>query len=253
MTIPRRGVETSGSRVAAAPCSGPLLVLAAVEFEARHLTRRLAQSSHAGAPGTILRTVGPAAAALPRLGGHLAALQPSAVLVVGLAGGCAPDVRSGDIVVGRAVGPTADGEWLTPDGPLIDRALGALRAADLPHHVGRLLTVPGMIAEPAAKAGCWQRHGALAVDMESAHVLAWARGAGFPAVAVRAVGDGPAEPLPPDLLHAIDATGALRSSTILGWVGRPALVSAAYRVWRRSRRALDHLARFLAAFTALRP
>jgi nucleoside phosphorylase len=228
-------------------------VLAAVEFEARHLTRRLALPSHTGRPETVLRTVGPAAAALPRLGGQLAALGPSAVLVVGLAGGCAPDVRSGDLVIGRLVGPTADGEWLAPDGALIERALGALQATGLRHHVGRLLTVPGVVAQPAAKAGCWQRQGALAVDMESAHVLAWARQAGFPAVAVRAVGDGPDEPLPVDLLHAIDATGALRSSAVLGWVGRPTLLGAAYRVWRRSRRALDHLARFLAAYSALRP
>ncbi len=119
--------------------------------------------------------------------------------------------------------------------------------------MGRLLTVSEPMATPAAKAACWQDHGAVAVDMESAPVLRWAREAGIPALAVRAVADGPADPLPRALVTAVDARGRVRPSVLLGWAARPALVGSAWRLWRRSRVALDRLARFLSAFTAVRP
>ena len=182
-----------------------------------------------------------------------AAVGPSAVVSVGLAGGCAPDIRSGELVVGTAVGPGPDGEWLAADEALAARARAALAVARVPHRLGRLLTAGAVIATPRAKAECWTRHGAVAVDMESAHVLAWARAVGVPALAVRVVADGPDEPLPPALLGALGPDGAVRPLALLGWLGRPRLLAAAWRAWRQSAAALDHLARFLAAFAAVRP
>jgi len=233
-----------------------------MDFEIRYLGRRLGltpEPSAVGArttpgrAGAVLRRVGLAAADLPRLAPGLTALRPSGVLIAGLGGGCAPDVRTGEIVVGRPVGPARDGEWLAPDAGLLDRALAALAGAGLPHRVGPLLTGPGTVATAAAKAECWRAHGALAVDMESAHVLRWARDAGLPALAVRAVADGPADVLPPALVQAVDAAGRVRPAAVLGWVARPALAGAAWRTWRQSRTALAHLARFLTAFTHPRP
>ena len=254
MITPPHGVESTGEIVETAPRPGPLLLLVAVEFEARQLARRLGLAREPSTPGpVVLRRVGLAAADLPRLASGLVALRPAGVVVAGLAGGCAPDVRSGEIVVGGATASAADGEWLVPDAALTERALAALAAAGVPYRVGRLLTVPELVTSPAAKAGCWQGRGAVAVDMESAHVLRWAREAGVPALAVRAVADGPADPVPRALLEAVDAGGRLRPSALLGWARHPALVASAWRLWRRSRVALDHLARFLAALTADRP
>jgi adenosylhomocysteine nucleosidase len=234
----------------------------AVEFEARHLARRLGLAGPSSPPGAtaapardalVLQRIGVAAAELPRLAPALTALRPAGILAVGLAGGCAPDVSPGDILVGSRVGSAGDRAWIEPDGELERRALAALAGGSLPHRVGPLLTVPAIVATPGAKADCWRSHGALAVDMESAHVLRWAREAGLPALAVRAVADGPADSLPPDLLRGIDAGGRVRPAAVLGWATRPRLVAAAWQTWRRSRAALDHLARFLAAFAALRP
>jgi adenosylhomocysteine nucleosidase len=228
----------------------------AVEFEARRLARGLALPAAGPSPdgGDLsLRRIGLAATDLPRLGPDVLARRPAAVLVTGLAGGCAPDLTPGEIVVATSVGPTPGGGWLEPAAILVERALGVLRMAGLPHRQGRLLTVPAVVATAADKAECWRGQGAVAVDMESAHVLAWAARVGLPALAVRAVADGPGEGLPPALLRMIGPGGALRGRGILACAARPALAGAAWRLWRRSRTALDRLARFLTAFTDIRP
>jgi adenosylhomocysteine nucleosidase len=217
-----------------------LLVVVAVEFEARYLRR--------GLGGLVPRTVGPGAADLPRVGPALAALRPEAVLVTGLAGGCAPDLAPGELILGSPVGPTADGGWLTPDPILADRARRALAATGRPHRVGRLLTVPAAVSTPAGKAECWRAQGAAGIDMESARVLEWAAQAGLPALAVRAVADGPGDELPAALVAAVRPDGRLAPRVVLGWAARPRLAAAGFRLWRRSRVALDGLVRFLDAF-----
>jgi hypothetical protein len=251
----------SGQALVAASRPGPLLLVVAVDFEARYLAGRLGQAGRPSPPAAngaatrrlVLQRIGVAGTELPRLAPELIALRPAGVLVAGLAGGCAPDVSTGDILIGSRIGSVGDPTWLEPDGDLERQALAALAGGGLPHRVGPLLTVPKIVATPDAKADCWRSHGALAVDMESAHVLRWAREAGLPALAVRAVADGPADSLPPALLRGIDAAGRVRLTTVLGWAIRPPLVAAAWRIRRRSTTALDHLARFLAAFATLRP
>jgi nucleoside phosphorylase len=198
--------------------------------------------------------VGPGAAALDRLDGLAgpgAPSHPTAAFVVGLAGGCGPDLRPGDVVVGDPVagsGGHLDGR---ADPGLRAKAERALMVAGLRFRVGRLLTVDKVVTSPADKAGVFRVHGALAVDMESAHVIAWARRAGVPALAVRAIADGPDDDVPAELLRAVGADGRLRPGAVARLLGRPALVSAAWRLGRRSRRGLESLARFVRAFVDL--
>ena len=199
-----------------------------------------------------VRTVGPGAAALDRLDAPAIWAPPVAVLVTGLAGGCGPGLRPGDVVVGDPV--AVPGAGLEGDGAhpgLRERAVRALDAAGLRYRVGRLLTVDEVVTSPAAKAGLWQARGVLAVDMESAHVLAWARRAGLPALAVRAVTDGPDDEVPRELLRAVGADGRIRPATVAHLLGRPVLVRAAWRLGWRSRQALGSLARFVQAFVDL--
>jgi nucleoside phosphorylase len=199
--------------------------------------------------GLTVRTVGAGASELDRLDATAGGASPRAVLVVGLAGGCEPSLRPGDVVVGD---PVADQDARSrpseADAALRARAVRALDVANLRYRVGPLLTVNVVAATPAEKAGWWRARGALAVDMESAHVMAWARRAGLPAVSVRAIADGPDEEVPPDLLRLVGAGGRVETRAVAGLIVRPALAGAAWRMGRRTRAAMSSLARFVQAF-----
>jgi adenosylhomocysteine nucleosidase len=196
--------------------------------------------------------VGPRAASLDRLDLAQTSRKPAALLVTGLAGGCGPDLRPGDVVVGDPVatpGAELDGDGGDPG--LRGRAVRALDAARLRYRVGRLLTVDELVTSPTAKAQWWRTQGVLAVDMESAHVLAWARRAGIPALAVRAVADGPDDDVPSELFNLVGPDGRIRARDVASLLGRPTLIGAAWRLGRRSRRALGSLARFVRGFVDL--
>jgi adenosylhomocysteine nucleosidase len=195
--------------------------------------------------------VGPGAATLDRLDGVAVpgAADPwSGALVMGLAGACGPDLQPGDVVVGDPVARPDGGPGGRADPALRARAERALEAAGLRYRVGPLLTVDQVVASPAEKARVWEAHRALAVDMESAHVIAWALRAGLPALAVRAVADGPDDEVPAELMRALGADGRIRLATVARLLRRPALVGSSWRLGRRSRRALASLARFVRAF-----
>ena len=220
-----------------------------MEYEARALRRRLRHADGASGTPLTVRTVGIGASGLDELETGLAGERPSAVLATGVAGGLSPDLRPGDLVIAREVGPEPAGTWLSPDPSLVERAIAAARAGGLPARAGRLLTAPSVVATPLSKADAWRRHTALAVDMESLPVLRWAARLGVPALAVRAVADGPAETLPSSVVEAIGTRGGLRPGRVLGWAARPAVALAAWRFWRRSRLALARLGGFLVTFT----
>jgi nucleoside phosphorylase len=220
--------------------------VAGLALEARALARRLPSPSRGE---LILRTVGPGAARLDGLDEVLRSARPGALLVTGLAGGCAPGIAPGDLVIADPVlTPVKGASPRRPDARLRDRAIAAAERAGLAHRVAPLLTVPDVVATAAGKAACWGRHGAVAVDMESAPVLAWAASAGVPAVAVRAVADGPGEGVPAALLAVLDARGRIRPAALSAFLRAPGLAAAAWRLGRRSRRALAGLERFLQAF-----
>jgi len=107
--------------------------------------------------------------------------------LLGVAGGVAPQVQVGDVVVASEV----RGDDVTVSCPTATLLAGALRRAGLRVHVGPIATRPGLTrsAEIAALAA----GGVLAVDMETAPVASAARGRPF--AVVRVVSDTVAAPL----------------------------------------------------------
>ncbi len=160
-----------------------LTVCAPLGVEARALRRGLA-GSHDQAE--VIRTgYGPvrAAAAAARI----AASAPDMLAIGGVGGALISDLRIGDLVVASEV---TDGATTTScaSAPLL---AGELRRAGLAARTGPIATTRHLVragehAELAAT-------GAIAVDMESAPLLAGA--AGRPAVVVRAISDTPGHPV----------------------------------------------------------
>jgi 4-hydroxy-3-methylbut-2-enyl diphosphate reductase len=161
-----------------------LTVYAPLRVEARALRRGLRGAGPWPGTGDI-RVVragyGPrrAAAAAARLAGA----GPGPLAVGGVAGGLTGDLRTGDIVVASEV---TDGTTRVacPTAPLL---AGELRRAGLRVKVGPIATVDRLLR--AGQHAALAAAGAIAVDMESAPLLA---GAGaVPAVVVRAISDTP--------------------------------------------------------------
>jgi adenosylhomocysteine nucleosidase len=61
------------------------------------------------------------------------------------------------------------------------------------------------------KAQLWQDTAALAVDMESATIVAWAAGLGLPAIVIRGVSDTADHGIPAALAEVVDGDGRTRA------------------------------------------
>jgi adenosylhomocysteine nucleosidase len=179
-----------------------VLVLTAIDVEARALARHLGLAPvpgstfpHFSAGALELATVGLRGA---RLTERAAAWHvPELVVSAGACGALDPALSMGALVVPTVVlGP--DGlRWPTATLPRLAPA-------------GALLTVGDVIESAAQKARLWMETGALAVDMESAAILAWARQRGVPGAVVRGVSDDAERGIPAALAAAVGEDGRVR-------------------------------------------
>ena len=230
-----------------------ILILTAVELEARALARRLELPAITILPfpayGRGLLRVAPVglragllATRWPRL---LAGLNQPLVVSAGVCGALAPDLSAGDLVLPESVlGP--DGERLNVTPTRHRQALELAGSA----RVGVLATSRDVVATTEAKAALFARTGALAVDMESSLILTHAAGAGCPALVVRGVSDTAAESLPPELVDLVSPAGKLRPVRALALLARPRVLPRALALRQATRRALAAVARVLAALAA---
>lgn len=230
-----------------------ILVLTAAELEARRLARELELPPLEGLPfpafgrGRVrLAPVGLRAGLLAARWEALAApLDRPLVVSAGVCGGLHPALRAGDLVLPESVmGPSGELHNVTPS-----RHRDALVHAGPLARTGTLVTTAEIVAAPEAKAELYARTGALAVDMESAVILARAVGAGCPTLVVRGVSDAADEHLPLELVGLLTPEGRLQARRALALgVKRPAVLPRALVLGRATRRALGAVARVLAGF-----
>jgi 4-hydroxy-3-methylbut-2-enyl diphosphate reductase len=170
--------------------SSTLTVCAPLRVEARALRRGL--DAMAGtAQARVVRTgYGPSRAAAAAA--RIAAAGPQVLAVGGVAGALTDDLKIGDLVVATEVMAAGSSSSPTvvscPSAPLL---AGELRRAGLTVRAGRIATVAHLVRD--GQHAALAASGAIAVDMESAPLLAGA--AGGPAVVVRAISDTPAHRL----------------------------------------------------------
>lgn len=150
--------------------------------------------------------------------------RPGWVISAGFAGGLQPELKRYDVVMADAVSDRDD-RRLAID-LAVDRA--ALPAGV---HVGRLLSVDEVIRLPGEKQALGQRHGALAVDLESFATAEVCQRRGTRLLAIRILTDAMDEQLPADIQRLSDQPN---TAARLG--------AAAGAIWRRPSSLKDMMA-----------
>jgi adenosylhomocysteine nucleosidase len=215
-----------------------VLVVTALELEARTLARALglARDSSTAWPhfrrGVIeVACVGLRAMALDER--STSCRPPALVVVAGVCGALSPALGEGALVVPDAV-VTAAGDRFA--------------AAPLPGLAasGTLYCSRDVVDTPPDKARLWMETGAVAVDLESGPVLAWARARGVPAAVVRAVSDSAAASVPAELVAAVAADGSLSTPrAVRTALAHPTMLGRALTLRRGTSAALSTVARAL--------
>jgi nucleoside phosphorylase len=105
------------------------------------------------------------------------------------------------------------------------------------------LSTDCVAADAATKSRLWLETGALAVDMESSAILAWARTEGVPAAVIRGVSDTATAAVPADLAAVIGTDGRTRSLLVVhAALMRPAALADVLSLGRGLHAALASVA-----------
>jgi adenosylhomocysteine nucleosidase len=190
-----------------------------------------------GHPGRTAAALAPAMAAGAR-----------GLISLGIAGGLAPQLRPGTIVVAQAV-VAADGTRYATDQDWTS-ALRACTGAV----AGDVFGGEAIVATAAEKAALHARTGALAVDLESLVVARAARRAQLPYVVLRAIADPASRNLPQAALIPLSPDGTphlLR--VLLSILTKPHQIAGLIRTARDTQYALRALSRSLAAARSALP
>jgi len=159
----------------------------------------------------------------------------------GIAGGLAPGLPTGTVVLPAAVrGSDGSAHWV--DIGWHERLAKAARAAKLAVVVGGMLGADEIAATAATKAELHRTTRAVAVDLESHVVAVAAARARAPFVVLRAIADTAAQDLPPAALLPLTRRGRANLPWVLLSVAlRPSQVGALRALEGELRSALDAL------------
>jgi hopanoid-associated phosphorylase len=167
-----------------------------------------------------------------------AARQARCLVSFGVAGGLAPQLSPGDVILSTEVIGAAR-RW-RPD-PRFDDEMTDL-APRIGAIAGPVLGACDILATEADKRRAWQQTGALAVDLESAIVARAAEAAGIPFLVLRTIADPAQRALPPAALIPLAADGTPALCRVMAEVlRRPRQIAALFGLAVETRRALTAL------------
>jgi adenosylhomocysteine nucleosidase len=226
-----------------------LTVITGVELEVRALARalglaRVPASQWLHFAGDTIEIL-PAGLGATLLRARWPATRAGLVVSAGTCGALGSAARGSVMVPGSVL--SADRVRLDVDPAGHARAIRAASAAGHTPSTEPLVTTDRVVETPGAKAALRRETGAVAVDMESAAIVAMAIERGVPVVVVRAVADTAEESVPPELAVLVDDAGrtrGLRAAALA--LRRPALVADALALQRSTTMALRSVAAILA-------
>jgi hopanoid-associated phosphorylase len=174
---------------------------------------------------------------------RLVAEGAAAVVSFGLAGGLAPELRPGDLLLPESVRAAGTRVW--PVDPIWrERVHDRLIAGGLEPRASALVGSEAIVATAADKRALFEATGAQAVDMESHEVAVVAAAAGLPFLVVRALADPYDQVIPQVAREALRPDGRMRFQGLLGGLFRErGGAMALIRVARQSVRGLFCLRR----------
>ncbi|MGE5268871.1 MAG: hypothetical protein ACM3JG_04275 [Thiohalocapsa sp.] len=168
-----------------------------------------------------------------------AARHAKCLVSFGIAGGLAPHLRPGDVILSADV-IGADVRW-RPEQPF-QREVAAL-AERMGAVQGPVLGARDILASEEHKNQAWLDTGALAVDLESAIVAGTAEAAGIPFIVLRTIADPATRQLPPAALIPLAEDGTPAFFQVLcDVIRRPRQIAALFGLARETRQALTALA-----------
>ena len=168
-----------------------------------------------------------------------AAQDAKCLVSFGVAGGLAPHLNPGDVILSAEV-IGDDRRWQPTDSfrnsvAKLARHIGAVD--------GSVLGSRDILATEDDKARAWRETGALAVDLESAIVARAAEAAGIPFLVLRTIADPVRRELPPAALIPLAEDGTPAFSRVVAEVlRRPRQIAALFGLARETRQALTALA-----------
>ncbi len=167
-----------------------------------------------------------------------AAQQAKCLVSFGVAGGLAPHLKPGNVILSADV-IGDDRRWRDRDfqrsAATLARRIGAVS--------GPVLGSRDILATEEDKAQAWRKTGALAVDLESAIVARAAEAAGIPFLVLRTIADPARRELPPAALIPLAEDGTPAFSRVVAEVlRRPHQIAALFGLARETRQALMALA-----------
>jgi adenosylhomocysteine nucleosidase len=166
-----------------------------------------------------------------------------ALVSFGLAGGLAPNLRPGDLLLPETV-RLPDGRSVPTDQPWRERLRALFERGELRPTGGTLAGSDGVVATTADKQALREATGAVAVDMESHALAAVASTEGIPFLVVRAIADPHDQVVPQAALEALRPDGRVHVIATLGGVIRqPRQLIALIRLGRHTAAALATLRR----------
>lgn len=170
----------------------------------------------------------------PKLDGAI--YRPKLLLFAGYAGALAPDLAVGDLVLADAIADEAGRIWPTTwPGPL---PAGTWQP---PLRRGTILAADRLIATVDDKQQLHQRHGALAVDMESAAFARRCTAKGVPFGVLRAVSDDACTPLSPALASLLAGGTVSPWRLVCAIAKQPTLIAELLRLGRHTKHASRQL------------